>query len=122
MHDFPTHHVPEGETGGVGGDYSGGGVRGNRVWEGIQDTEASVELQQGRTTLLRQRGGGLGLQAGPTAFPISRSGMVRSASVTGRFHSSRTTMCSACTRTHKHTHAHVCLCVFLLEHEVIKIV
>lgn len=97
IHGFPTHRVAEGEVGvWVCGDYrkqGEGGVRGNDMWEVIQDTETSASVlwkkSKGGTTFTEVRGVKVGIQSESSTSPISKSEMVESASVTGRFHSSR---------------------------------
>lgn len=72
---------------------------GDDMWEGIQDTEASASVlwrkSKGGTTFTEVGGG----KTPVSLFsPVSKCEMVRSASVSGRFHSSR-----ANTHTHKYT-------------------
>lgn len=87
---------------GVCGDYrkqGEGGAGGIHLWEGIQ---ASVTVfwknSKGCTTLTGVKGGKPGLQSVSSAFPVSKSEVVQSAPVTGRFHTSR-----ANTHAHKYT-------------------
>lgn len=98
IHDLPTHRVPEGEVGGKGCVW----IIESGVREELEETicgrryrtQKHQRVSFGKRArevplLLKSEGVKLGLQSESLTSPISKSEMVESASVTGRFHSSR---------------------------------